>query len=134
MARRMISEALVCLRSARSWTALTLSGSSPTVTVCAGLPPTVRGRPTGLKVAPGQPGQVRVTRKPKRALGLPSAKTLLTVSLRGEEMTVPWDPRLGPDKERSGLIRLGKGNMVRLIGDATTMIIEKDTSGLLVLD
>jgi len=79
-------------------------------------------------------GQVRVTREPKRALGLPSAKTLLTVSLRGEEFTVPWDPRLGPEKERSGLIRLGKGNMVRLIGDATTIIIERDASGLLVLD
>ena len=78
-------------------------------------------------------GQVRVTREPKRALGLPSVKTTLSVSLRGEKVTVPWDPRLGPDKERSGLIRLGKGNMVRLLGEASTIIIEKDATGLLVL-
>ena len=53
----MISEVRVCSRLARACTALMRSWSNLTVTVCAGFRPTVRGRPTEWKVAPGKPAR-----------------------------------------------------------------------------
>ena len=52
----------------------------------------------------------------KEGVGAADRQDHPLVSVRGEMFTVPWDPRLGPDKERSGLIRVGKDNMVRLLG------------------
>lgn len=39
-----------------------------------------------------------------------------------------WDPRLGPDKERSGLLALGKGKLDELVavGDVLTVSVGRD--------
>lgn len=78
-------------------------------------------------------GQIRVTRDPKRALALPVAKTTVAVNLRGESMTPSWDPRMGPDQERSGLLRIGKEAATRLLGAPTTLSVGRDATGLLYL-
>jgi hypothetical protein len=78
-------------------------------------------------------GQIRVTREPKQALALPGGKSTASLALRGESMTVSWDPRVGPDRERSGLLRIGKEAARRLIGDRTTLVIGRNEDGLLDL-
>jgi hypothetical protein len=37
----------------------------------------------------------------------PSAKGLVDVTLRGQALSASWDPRMGPDRERSGVLRVG---------------------------
>lgn len=76
-------------------------------------------------------GQIRVTGAPKQALALPRVKTTVSIILRGEAMTAVWDPRLGPDKERSGLLRIGKPAALRLFGGPVNLAVERDESGLL---
>lgn len=78
-------------------------------------------------------GQIRITQGPKAALALPRVKTTVSLTLRGEPMTVTWDPRLGPDKERSGLLRIGKEEATRLLGGPASLSIDRDDSGLLNL-
>jgi hypothetical protein len=79
-------------------------------------------------------GQIRVTREPKRQLALPEAKVQLSVILRGEHLSVPWDPRLGPDKERSGLLRIGRETLGRLVGAPTTLNLRREPGGTLQLE
>jgi hypothetical protein len=38
---------------------------------------------------------------------LPSQKDTIKVVLRGEHLECRWDPRMGPDKQRSGVIYIG---------------------------
>ena len=38
---------------------------------------------------------------------LPTVKTMVELVLRGRPMRVSWDPRMGPDRERSGVLRVG---------------------------
>jgi hypothetical protein len=79
-------------------------------------------------------GHIRVTAEPKRALALPRVKTRVSLRLRDEPLTVAWDPRITPDKERSGLLRIGKTELRRLVGTAPTALrIGKDQNGLLDL-
>ena len=58
-------------------------------------------------------GRIRVPSRTKRAL--PSEKGRIIVELYGERMDARWDPRSGPDKERSGVIAIGKSETTRLL-------------------
>ena len=78
-------------------------------------------------------GQIRVTRPPKHRLGLPRVKTTVSLTLRGVPMTVPWDPRLGPAQERSGLLRIGREATRNLLGSPVSLVIERDADGVLAL-
>ena len=51
-------------------------------------------------------GQIRVPIGEKEPF--PVTKGPITIRLRGARMTnVGWDPRLGPDRERSGVVSVG---------------------------
>jgi HEPN domain-containing protein len=65
-----------------------------------------------------------VVRVPSRSKPLfPSERALMTVALRGAFLhDVRWDPRLGPDRERSGVLRIGK--------DAASQFIEGERLGI----
>jgi hypothetical protein len=53
-------------------------------------------------------GQVRIPMGPTKTL-LPLVKADITVVLRGNELGLcRWDPRYGTDRERSGVIRVGR--------------------------
>jgi hypothetical protein len=52
-------------------------------------------------------GRVRLPRAAKRLF--PSQRTYETVLVRGQELRARWDPRSGPDQERSGVLAFGKG-------------------------
>ncbi|GIK78451.1 MAG: hypothetical protein BroJett022_21410 [Actinomycetes bacterium] len=52
-------------------------------------------------------GIIRIPREAKRLF--PAAKARVKVELRGEDIgDRRWDPRAGPDRERSGVLGVGK--------------------------
>lgn len=80
-------------------------------------------------------GQIRVTRPAKRLLNLPERAADLQVYVRGELVACNWDARLGPDKERSGLLKVGRGALGRLLPDGPTQLRFRVTSeGTIHLD
>lgn len=56
-------------------------------------------------------GQIRlpITNKVKSLFA--SERSDVRILLRGREMTVYYDPRIGADRERSGLLRIGRAVM-----------------------
>ena len=54
-------------------------------------------------------GQIRIpsvnTAKTKSLF--PSEPSTVTVVLRGHTLNCDWNPRMGPDRERSGVLRIG---------------------------
>lgn len=95
-----------------------LGGRTPravpqTETIPSLVPPS-RGAMQTQRVTYGdmESGKIRI---PKASKGiLPKEKCTLTILLRGVRMEARYDPRTGPDKERSGVIGVGKAAMVRI--------------------
>ncbi len=57
----------------------------------------------------------------------PAERALMTVTLRGALLQdVRWDPRLGPDRERSGVLRIGK--------EAASQLSEGERLGITRID
>jgi hypothetical protein len=52
-------------------------------------------------------GRIRVPHDTKALL--PSTRGSVSIVLRGEPMVVAYDPRMGPDRERSGVLSIGRG-------------------------
>ena len=63
-------------------------------------------------------GQIRLPIANRAKSAFPSVKGDVRVRLRGREMVVSYDPRLGPDRERSGVMPIGKAVMATGIVDA----------------
>jgi hypothetical protein len=51
-------------------------------------------------------GRVRLPSSAKRVF--PPERATVKVNLRGLRLTVRWDPRYGPDRERSGMLSVGR--------------------------
>lgn len=56
-------------------------------------------------------GQIRIPSSGAAATKsfFPTIKSVVDVELRGSAMSGSWDPRMGPDRERSGILRIGPG-------------------------
>lgn len=69
-------------------------------------------------------------RFPSRAKALfPSTKQqILRVRVRGRPLEASWDPRVGPDRERSGILRFKKGELVGVVG-GTVFAVERAETG-----
>jgi HEPN domain-containing protein len=69
-----------------------------------------------------------IVRVPSRSKPLfPAERVLLAVVLRGEPLDeVRWDPRFGPDRERSGVLGIGKHVAAQLIEGETLRIAQID--------
>jgi hypothetical protein len=77
-------------------------------------------------------GQVRFPRPTKRLL--PRERDYVTVRFRGREFErVRWDPRIGADKERSGLLAFGKGKLDRLVDAGEVLTVTSYADGRLEL-
>jgi len=73
-------------------------------------------------------GIVRVPHDSKRCL--PDARADIEVMLRGESLgDCRWDPRLGPDRERSGVLRVGRIVLDRHVRPGETLTICVDADG-----
>jgi len=80
-----------------------------------------------------QDGRVRVPPPTKRCL--PSVSGDISVVLRGEALgACHWDPRLGPDRPRSGRISVGRDALRRHVRDDEILTICVDRSGTVYLD
>jgi hypothetical protein len=79
-------------------------------------------------------GHLRVTQEPKRRLELPEEPAELRVSVRGAEITCKWNPTIGPDRNRSGLLRLGRELMRRTWTPPAEATISRSTDGTLIVE
>jgi len=77
-------------------------------------------------------GRIRITREAKREMRL-MEPTDLQVCLYGEMFYCQYDPRLGPDKERSGLVRLGAATLARVLGGPVALTATRSADGVLDL-
>jgi len=73
-------------------------------------------------------GQVRIPIGPTKRL-LPLDRGDIEVVLRGRRLTCRWDPRFGADRERFGLIRVGRATATELLtaGDVLQVAVEGST-------
>jgi len=54
-------------------------------------------------------GRIRIPSTGQTKALFPGRRGEVSISLRGLPMVVRWDPRLGPDRERSGVLGVGRG-------------------------
>jgi hypothetical protein len=77
-------------------------------------------------------GRVRFPRPAKRLL--PPEREYVAISVRGRHFArVRWDPRIGADKERSGLLALGKGRLDGLVDAGEVLTLAAHADGRLEL-
>jgi hypothetical protein len=67
-------------------------------------------------------GRIRVPHDTKALL--PSTRQSASIVLRGQPMVVAYDPRMGPDKERSGVLSIGRG-LVDLVRPDEVLIVSR---------
>ena len=77
-------------------------------------------------------GQVRFPRAAKRLF--PSERAHVDVVLRGREMGGRWDPRVGPDRERSGVLAFGRGKLDGVVSADDVLMVRVPSDGRVVLD
>lgn len=80
-------------------------------------------------------GRIRVPTRgsaPTKSL-LPSGKATLNVMLRGRSVSARWDPRMGPDRERSGVLRIDVG-LSDLVGEDEVLMVSEHGGGVFALD
>ncbi|SDR63018.1 hypothetical protein SAMN05445850_8571 [Paraburkholderia tuberum] len=80
-------------------------------------------------------GQIRIP-----STGVSSAKSLFPASrsavrvvLRGSLLRASWDPRIGPDRERSGVLRVG-AILRDLVGENEVLIVTERIDGAISID
>ncbi|TFB59990.1 hypothetical protein E3O47_13255 [Cryobacterium sp. TMT2-17-1] len=85
------------------------------------------GRTQGLTDADLAAGQIRIPRESKQLF--PESKFEIKVELGGEMYPASWDPREGGDKERSGVIRVGREVLTRHMSASGSRIVEDTGRG-----
>jgi TDG/mug DNA glycosylase family protein len=73
-------------------------------------------------------GQIRLPRGAKRFF--PTAKGELEVVLRGTRLEVTYDPRLGPDRERSGVLRVGRHELAGAVAEGEVLTVTRGLGGV----
>jgi len=77
-------------------------------------------------------GRIRLPREAKRFF--PSERGSVEVVLRGERLTGRYDPRTGPDRDRSAVLRLEKQALARLVGANEVLQVTRGPAGVVRLD
>jgi double-stranded uracil-DNA glycosylase len=77
-------------------------------------------------------GQIRLPRPAKRLL--PSVKGDVEVVLRGTRVTASYDPRLGPDRERSAVLRVGRRALEEVVQKGERLRVSRGLGGVILLD
>lgn len=72
-------------------------------------------------------GQIRVPTASKSAF--PRGAGPLRVVLRGTAIDAGWNPRIGPDRERSGTLRVGSAALSRLVPAGTILVVTQLPDG-----
>lgn len=77
-------------------------------------------------------GQIRLPRGAKRLF--PATKAAVEIVLRGTRVQAAYDPRVGPDRDRSAVLRVGVPVMRELVGENEVLRISRGIGGVLLLD
>ncbi len=77
-------------------------------------------------------GQIRVPRGAKRFF--PTTKANLEVVMRGSRLEATYDPRLGPDRERNGVLRVGRHDVAALVHEDEVLTVTRGLGGVPRLD
>jgi hypothetical protein len=85
-----------------------------------------------ITVADKAAGRIRFPRAAKRFF--PSDRTQVEVAVRGRLMSARWDPRTGPDRDRSGVLSFGRGNLEGLVLSGEALAVSRRTDGQVTLD
>lgn len=84
-----------------------------------------------------RPGDMKagILRLPREAKSyLPKRRGLVNVVLRGRRIEVSYDPRSGPDLERSGVLRIGREVMERVVRSGERLRVRRSSDGTIRLD
>jgi double-stranded uracil-DNA glycosylase len=76
-------------------------------------------------------GQIRLPRDAKRLF--PSEKGSVEIVLRGTRIEASYDPRLGPDRERSAVLRIGRDRLTRLVRQGEALTVSRGLGGVVQL-
>jgi hypothetical protein len=76
-------------------------------------------------------GRIRLPREAKALF--PSARTYVGIVLRGQPMTVRYNPRMGPDQERSGVLGIGRSVLPNLVDEDEVLDISARPDGTVEL-
>ena len=77
-------------------------------------------------------GRIRIPIGATKQL-FPQGRASLELDLRGERLSARWDPRYGPDRERSGVLGVGRGLLARLVS-ADEVLTVSLAEGVIRLD
>jgi TDG/mug DNA glycosylase family protein len=78
-------------------------------------------------------GIIRLPRSAKALL--PNATSeKVPITLRGTPLTASYDPKRGPDRERSGVLRIGRAALSRLVKSGERLRVSKGPNGRVQLD
>ncbi len=72
-------------------------------------------------------GIIRLPRDARRFF--PATRRSVEVTLRGRRLAARYDPRLGPDRERSGVLRIGREALRRLVRPGERVRVSKAEDG-----
>lgn len=78
-------------------------------------------------------GQIRIPSTGAAATKsfFPATKSVVDVVLRGRAASGSWDPRMGPDRERSGILRIGPG-LRDLVREDEVLTVTSGADGLTI--
>ena len=76
-------------------------------------------------------GQIRIPSITKPLF--PKTDDEVTVVLRGWKTAAPWRPRYGPDRERSGVLRIGRQGLAGRVTADEVLDVSVEADGLIVI-
>jgi hypothetical protein len=76
-------------------------------------------------------GRLRLPHEAKALF--PAERAYVSIVLRGQPMTVRYDPRIGPDQERSGVLGIGRGVLPTLVGEDEVLEVRSLPDGTVEL-
>ena len=74
-------------------------------------------------------GRIRIPQDGTKRL-FPREKSEVALQVRGTELQARWDPRYGADRERSGILSVGRGRLDGLIEPDEALTVRAGASGL----
>lgn len=77
-------------------------------------------------------GQIRLPRPAKRFF--PSEKAKVDVIMRGTRVEASYDPRLGPDRERSAVLRIGADRLREVVQENEVLQVSRGLGGVVLID
>ena len=76
-------------------------------------------------------GRIRLPREAKSLF--PDGDCQVTLVLKGTELTVPYRPRTGPDRERSAVLQVGREDMAG-VAAGRRLQVARNAAGKVVLE